>query len=296
MGKQCILAPSIRLLPKPQQRTYLCRMTPWIILGSALFITALLFYRRHAKQRKRKALLALPLTPKQRATVEKLVPLVRRLPEPMRRALEGKINLFLDQIAFRGQNGLEVTDDMRLSIAAQACLLVVNSPVWYDTLRNVLIYPSAFLTHRNTHDGHLVHENSHATLGESWARGPVILSWDHALHGGLDAEDGHNVVIHEFAHQLDGLSGHTNGIPLLRKGQAYAGWESAMLEAFDDQVQRVENGERTLIDPYGATSHQEFFAEAIVTFFERPRAMRDQMPALYEQLATLLALDPARWD
>jgi Mlc titration factor MtfA (ptsG expression regulator) len=270
-------------------------MTPWIILGLALLGAAFLLLRRYSKRRKREQLLASPLTAEQRATVERLVPLVRRLPEPTRRALEGKINLFLDHITFRGQNGLEVSEDMELSIAAQACLLVVNSPVWYDTLRNVLIYPSAFLTNRNTHDGHFVHENSHATLGESWARGPVILSWDHALHGGLDAEDGHNVVIHEFAHQLDGLSGHTNGIPILRKGQAYAGWERAMLDAFEDQVQRVENGERTLIDPYGASSHQEFFAEAIVTFFERPRAMRDQMPALYEQLAKLLALDPAQW-
>ncbi|MBB3033487.1 M90 family metallopeptidase [Alteriqipengyuania lutimaris] len=270
-------------------------MTLWIILGIALLIAAFLLYRRISKQRKRRALLASSLTPKQRAVVERLVPLVRRLPAPVRSALEGKINLFLDQITFRGQNGLEVSEDMKLSIAAQACLLVVNSPVWYDTLRNVLIYPSAFLTNRDTHDGNFVHENRHATLGESWARGPVILSWDHALQGGLDAEDGHNVVIHEFAHQLDGLSGHTNGIPILRKGQAYAGWERAMLDAFEDQVQRVENGQPTLIDPYGATSHQEFFAEAIVTFFERPRAMREQMPALYDQLAKLLALDPAEW-
>ena len=270
-------------------------MTLWIILGIALLIAAFLLYRRISKQRKREGLLASPLAPDQRATVERLVPLVRRLPQQTRRALEGKMALFLDQITFRGQNGLEVSEDMKLSIAAQACLLVVNSPVWYDTLRNVLIYPSAFLTHRDTHDGYFVHENRHATLGESWARGPVILSWDHALQGGLDAEDGHNVVIHEFAHQLDGLSGHTNGIPLLRKGQAYAGWERAMLDAFEDQVQRVENGHPTLIDPYGASNHQEFFAEAIVTFFERPRAMRDQMPALYDQLAKLLALDPAQW-
>ena len=271
-------------------------MTPWIILGIALLGAAFALYRGYAKRRRRRALLASALSAEQRATVEKLVPLVRRLPEPTRAALEGKINLFLDQITFRGQNGLEVSDDMRLSIAAQACLLIVNSPVWYDTLRNVLIYPSAFLTNRDTHDGQFVHENTHATLGESWARGPVILAWDHALQGGLDAKDGHNVVIHEFAHQLDGLSGHTNGIPLPRKGQAYAGWEKAMLDAFQDQVRRVENGQSTLIDPYGATSHQEFFAEAIVTFFERPLAMRDQMPALYEQLARLLALDPAQWD
>ncbi len=270
-------------------------MAPWIILGIALLVAAFVLYRGYAKQRRREKVLASSLTPEQRATVERLVPLVRRLPPDMRSALEGKINLFLEQITFRGENGVEVTEDMKLSIAAQACLLVVNSPVWYETLRTVLLYPSAFLTNRDTHDGFVVYENKHATLGESWPRGPVILSWDHALHGGLDAEDGHNVVIHEFAHQLDGLSGQTNGIPLLRKGQAYAGWERAMLDAYQDQVQRVENGESTLIDPYGASNHQEFFAEAIVTFFERPRAMRDQMPALYEQFATLLALDPAGW-
>jgi len=271
-------------------------MTPWIILALPLLVAAFLLYRRYSKQRKRKALLASSLTTQQRAVVEKLVPLVRRLPPQVRSALEGKMNLFLDQITFRGQNGVEVTEEMELSIAAQACLLVVNSPVWYDTLRNVLLYPSAFLTNRDTHGDGVVYENQHATLGESWARGPVILSWDHALQGGLDAEDGHNVVIHEFAHQLDSLSGHTNGIPLLRKGQTYAGWERAMLDAYQDQVQRVQNGERTLIDPYGASNHQEFFAEAIVTFFERPRELRDQVPALYDQLATLLALDPAGWD
>ncbi|NCP18594.1 MAG: zinc-dependent peptidase [Erythrobacter sp.] len=270
-------------------------MTLWIILGIVLLVAAGLLYRRFARHRRRKALLASSLTPEQRAVVEKLVPLVRRLPPPVRASLEGKMNLFLDQITFRGQNGVEVTEDMKLSIAAQACLLIVNSPVWYDTLRNVLLYPSAFLTNRDTHGDGVVYENQHATLGESWARGPVILSWDHALQGGLDAEDGHNVVIHEFAHQLDGLSGHTNGIPLLRKGQTFAGWERAMLDAYEDQVRRIEHGERTLIDPYGATNHQEFFAEAIVTFFERPREMREQMPALYDQLATLLALDPAQW-
>ena len=270
-------------------------MTPWLVLGLIALIAAILLYRHYARLRKRRALLATPLTPTQRAAVEQLVPLVRKLPDPLRMALEGKINLFLDQVMFRGQNGIEVTEAMRLSIAAQACILIVNSPVWYDTLRNILIYPSAFLTQRGAHDGHLIHENNHATLGESWARGPVILSWDHALQGGLDPEDGHNVVIHEFAHQLDGLSGHTDGIPILRKGQAYAGWEAAMLDAYHDHVARLERGEHTLIDPYGATNHEEFFAEAIVTFFERPQALRREEPALYGQLAQLLALDPAAW-
>ncbi|MCL4673023.1 MAG: zinc-dependent peptidase [Sphingomonadaceae bacterium] len=270
-------------------------MSPWLVLSLPLLIAAALVLRHLSKRRRRKTLLETPLTPEQRAVVERLVPLVRRLPPPLRHSLEGKMNLFMDQVTFRGQNGLEVTEAMQLSIAAQACLLVVNSPAWYDTLRNVLIYPSTFVARHDVHDGLLVHEASHANLGESWARGPVVLSWDAALHGGLVADDGHNVVIHEFAHQLDGLSGHTNGIPVLRKGQAYAGWEQAMLDAYHDHVERLERGEPTLIDPYGATNHQEFFAEAIVTFFERPKALKREEPALYAQLAQLLALDPAQW-
>jgi MtfA peptidase len=270
-------------------------MSPWFVLSIPLLVAAALVFRHLSKRRRRKQLLATPLTPEQRAVVEQLVPLVTRLPAPLRHSLEGKMNLFMDQVTVRGQNGLEVSEAMQLSIAAQACLLVVNSPVWYDTLRNVLVYPSAFLTGRNTHDGHFVHHTNHANLGESWARGPVVLSWDDALQGGLVADDGHNVVIHEFAHQLDGLSGHTDGIPVLRQGQAYAGWEKAMLEAYQDHVERLERGEPTLIDPYGATNHEEFFAEAIVTFFERPRELRREEPALYAQLAELLALDPAQW-
>lgn len=266
---------------------------PFLLAG--LLIAAAVWLRGHLRLRKRARILATTLTAEQRRVVDQLVPIVRHLPEPLRAKLEGKINLFLDQVTFRGQNGLEVSEAMRLSIAAQACLLVVNSPAWYETLRNVLIYPSAFRARRATHDGYVVHDNSFAMLGESWARGPVILSWDHALQGGLDPEDGHNVVIHEFAHQLDGLSGHTNGIPVLRKGQAYAGWEKAMLDAFDEHVTRVERGHSTLIDPYGATNHEEFFAEAIVTFFEKPKALHREEPALYRELSHLLALDPAGW-
>ncbi|MEM6857663.1 MAG: M90 family metallopeptidase [Pseudomonadota bacterium] len=252
--------------------------------------------RRRTRRKRREALLAAPLTPDQRAVVEQLVPLVRRLPTDLRLKLEGKINLFLDQITFRGKNGLEVSEPMRLSIAAQACLLIVNSPVWFETLRNVLVYPSAFRALRPVHDGFLVRETSHAMLGESWVRGPVVLAWDSALEGGLDESDGYNVVIHEFAHQLDSLTGHTNGIPILRKGQAYARWEAAMLDAFHSHVGRVQAGEPTLIDPYGATNHEEFFAEAIVVFFEKPRELAAQEPALYAQLSQLLAIDPARWN
>ena len=271
-------------------------MTGFLILLAIGLVIAGLAYRHWSKRRRRKRLLAAPLTPEQRAVTLRLVPVLRRLPADLRPKLEGKINLFLDQVTFRGINGLEVTNEMRLSIAAQACLLIVNSPDWYATLRNVLVYPSAFRADRDSHDGQVVHEDRRGLLGESWARGPVVLSWDHALYGGLKEDDGENVVIHEFAHQLDALTGHTNGIPLLSKGQVYAGWEEAMLDAFNRHLERVEAGLDTLIHPYGATNHEEFFAEAIVTFFEKPRAMLREEPALYAQMAELLALDPARWN
>lgn len=268
--------------------------SPFLLLG--LLIVAVLLYRHFALRRKRERLLAAPLTSEQRTIVWELVPIVRRMPASLRPKLEGKMNMFLDQITFHGNNGLEVTERMKLSIAAQACLPIVNSPVWYNTLRTILIYPSAFRANRNTHDGNVVHEDDIGSLGESWDRGPVVLSWDDALRGGLDPGDGHNVVIHEFAHQLDALTGHTNGVPILRKGQAFAGWEKAMLDAFQDHVGRVESRRPTMVDAYGARNHQEFFAEAIVTFFEKPEDLRGGEPALYAQLAKLLALDPAQWD
>ncbi|MEO1731151.1 MAG: M90 family metallopeptidase [Pseudomonadota bacterium] len=264
-------------------------------LGIFLILGAPFWLRAHLRRRKRERLLATPLSPEQRMALDRLVPLVNRMPSDLQARLEGKINLFLDQITLHGKNGIEISEAMRLSIAAQACLPIVNSPVWYDTLRTVLVYPSTFTAGRETHDGLIVHDRTTALLGESWTRGPVVLSWDHALEGGLNPDDGHNVVIHEFAHQLDSLTGHTNGIPILRKGQAYAGWEGAMLDAYHAHAERVESGHKTLIDPYGATNHQEFFAEAVVTFFEKPQALRRSEPSLYAQLSELLALDPAAW-
>ena len=140
------------------------------------------------------------------------------MPNTLRPALEGKINLFLNRVEFIGCDGQEVTEDMRLAIAAQACLLVVNNDQWYDTLRTILIYPGAFQSRQERYDGYVVTEENSVRLGESWARGPVILSWPHSEQGALNAEDGHNVVLHEFAHQIDALSGHTDGAPLMNQG------------------------------------------------------------------------------
>lgn len=255
------------------------------------------FLRRNWQQKQHQAaLLATTLTADDWQAVVRLVPITARLPEALQAQLQGKMNLFLDQVTFHGCDGLEVTDDMMLSIAAQASLLVVNSPVWYRNLTTVLIYPNAFKSMNVVHDGYVVTERETVRAGESWTRGPVILSWAHTEQGAANDRDGHNVVLHEFAHQLDDLSGQTDGAPVMADGQDFAGWERAFLAAYDRHVKAVERGRRTVLDAYGAQNHEEFFAVAIEAFFEKPAQFYEDEPAIYGQISELLRLDPRAWD
>ncbi len=223
------------------------------------------------------------------------MPITRRLPEGLARALEGRINLFLDQVEFIGRGGLEVTDEMRLSIAAQACLLVVNTDTWFVNLRTILVYPGAFKSRRQRHNGFVVTEHETVRTGESWARGPVILSWAHSEQGAADPADGHNVVIHEFAHQVDDLSGRADGAPVMAPGQSFAEWARVFTGAHARLCARVERGESGVIDPYGCEGHEEFFAVAVEVFFEQPAALQAEEPEVYAQLSTLFRLDPVDW-
>lgn len=259
------------------------------------FIAAALAYRSWAKKSARAALLASPLAQQQREMVARQVPLTQRLPADLHSKLEGKVNLFLDQVDFIGCNGLEVTDEMRFSIAAQACLLVVNTDQWYDNLTTILVYPNAFKSRQRKQDGYVVTERETVRTGESWARGPVVLSWAHSRRGALDDTDGHNVVFHEFAHQLDDLSGHTDGVPPLGKGQSFVEWERAFLDAFENHARNVEHGHKTVIDAYGAEGHEEFFAVAVELFFERPKALKREAPQIYAQLVRFFRLEPQSW-
>ncbi|WP_372572451.1 M90 family metallopeptidase [Ruegeria jejuensis] len=266
-----------------------------IFFAILMLIAAALGYRYWSKKQARHKLLETPLSVAQRRTIEDLVPIVRRMPPELRAGLDGKVNLFLDQVDFIGCDGLEVTEDMRLSIAAQACLLVVNSELWYENLTTVLIYPNAFKSRQRRHSGYVVTEQEVVRTGESWDRGPVILSWAHSRQGGLNDHDGHNVVFHEFAHQIDDLSGRTNGVPILSEGQSFAEWERVFLTAYETHLRAVETGHRTVIDPYGAEGHEEFFAVSVEVFFERPQALKNDVPEVYEQLSKLFRLDPVAW-
>ncbi|QDC08385.1 zinc-dependent peptidase [Oceanicola sp. D3] len=269
---------------------------PTLIVLALLALAAVAYgLWKLAKRRARSALLASPLTEAQREVIAAKVPITRRLPEPLARALEGRINLFLDQVEFIGRGGLEVTEEMRLSIAAQACLLVVNTDTWFINLRTVLIYPGAFKSRRQSHNGFVVTEHETVRTGESWARGPVILSWAHSDAGAADDADGQNVVIHEFAHQIDDLSGRADGAPILGRDQSFAEWARVFTSAYERLCTRTERGERGVIDPYGCEGHEEFFAVAVEVFFEQPRALMAEEPEVYAQLSTLFELDPVEW-
>jgi len=264
----------------------------------ALIVCATIYFsvRIFLQKRRRKKLLATPLSSTHRAIAAKAVPLFNRLPSPLCSRLEGLVNLFLDQVTFIGCDGLKITEEMRVVIAAQASFLIVNKENrWYDTLRTIMLYPAAFTSKQTTRDGHLESEQSIARLGESWKRGPVILSWQHSAYGAFIDKDGHNVVMHEFAHQLDEQTGVTDGSPLLDENHKANDWAAAFQEAYNRHTQATKKGSATLIDAYGATAPAEFFAVVVELFFEKPGELKEDEPKVYDELAKYFRLNPVEW-
>ncbi|MEO0566109.1 MAG: M90 family metallopeptidase [Pseudomonadota bacterium] len=266
-----------------------------IVFCLLLAVLGLFTFRFWSNRQARMQAMETPLSAHERKVIAEMVPITKKLPADLHTSFEEKVQLFRHQIDFVGCNGLEVTEDMRLSIAAQACLLVVNSNAWYDNLRTVLIYPGAFKSRRMVQHGDLILEEESVRLGESWSRGPVVLSWPHVEQGGLNYKDGSNLVLHEFAHQFDDLSGDTDGVPLLRSGQCYAEWDEIFVKGYEDHVRQVEKGRRTFLDDYGATGPEEFFAVSVEVFFEKPKQLQREEPQIYAQLSNLFGLDPVTW-
>jgi Mlc titration factor MtfA (ptsG expression regulator) len=191
----------------------------------------------------------------------------------------------------------EVTEEMRLAIAAQAGLLVVNRPGdYYDRLQTILVYPTAFSTpvrEAVAHELEVVDEEER--VGESWGQGSVVLAWDSVLRGGYNHEDGLNVVLHEFAHQLDQANGEADGAPILRRAADYRAWARVFHAAYGRHLEDTRKERDTVLDEYGAEDPAEFFAVATETFFERPAALRDEYPELFAELEKFYGMDPREW-
>lgn len=229
--------------------------------------------------------------PEQWNRVEVRLPFLAYLPPGELPTLRQMALEFLAEKEVHGAEGLVVTDDMLLSIALQACLPVLHIGLdAYAGWVGIVVYPGDFVIPRSIvdEDG-VVHEYDDEVLGEAWEGGPVILSWsddDEAL-------DGINVVIHEFAHKLDMGNGEVDGFPALPPDMNPEAWVAAFQPAYDDFCQRVDDGEDTALDPYGADHPSEFFAVMSEAFFETPGLLRLEYPAVYAQLARYFRQDPA---
>jgi Mlc titration factor MtfA (ptsG expression regulator) len=197
--------------------------------------------------------------------------------------------LFLAEYQFSGAHGLEVTDAMRVSIAAQACLPILELGLdWYAGFSGIVVYPGDFRVRRTeTDEDGVVHEWDDELAGEAMPGGPVVLSWDATAH-----DPGMNVVIHEFAHKLDMLNGEADGLPPLHAGMDRAAWVAAFEEAYEGFCDAVERGRETWLDPYAGEHPSEFFAVISEAFFEDPVETRRRYPDVYDQLKLFYRQDP----
>lgn len=268
-----------------------------IILFSLVFSIALFWYlRKHVRRLRREKLFKMPLDASRIATLEKYVTIYSKLPQSLRDELHGHMNIFLNEKTFIGRDGIEITDEISVVVAGNACLLLLQGDKRRFTgFSSILIYPNAYVAHEVQHDGLLSTEKPSKRAGESWVRGPIVLSWENVRSGSINAEDGHNVVIHEFAHKLDEQSGHMNGLPVLKNASSHKEWNKVLSEEFDALHERAKRGGNKVLDEYGTVSPAEFFAVVSESFFEKPVQMKKRLPELYLQLQTFYNIDPASW-
>lgn len=264
----------------------------WISVALVALTAALLLPR----WRRRRALAA-PLSAARVDLLERAIPVYARLDDDLQRQLRQLVQQFLYDKKFVGCDGLTIDDDIRVTIAGQACLLLLNrfSRV-FPALHTILVYPGAFLVPRNVVDAAgVVTPGRQDLLGESWGDGRVVLAWDHVRRGAADWHDGQNVVLHEFAHQLDSESGSTNGAPYLGSRASYRSWSQVLARDFAALRADAMLRQHTVIDHYGATSPAEFFAVATETFYEKPWQMAERHPALFDEFAKYYRVDPRQW-
>ena len=248
------------------------------------------------RNRRRKRLLATPLPKAWWEIIDANVPMVREMDQLDRKAIGGIVQVLMHEKQFEGCDGLVMTDEIRLTVLAQAAILLLNRETsYYPTLKTIMVYPSTYFAdhQRVMPDGSVV-ESKQARLGESWYQGPLVLAWDNVQSSAHNHDDGKNVTLHEFAHQLDGIATGMDGAPRLPSRERYRSWARVLGAEYEQLVDKLHKGHKTKIDPYAATNPSEFFAVATEYFFEKPKAMKRHHPELYEELATFYQQDRAK--
>ncbi len=245
----------------------------------------------------RRKLLRQPLPPAWQEILEGCVPLYRQLPEPERTALEGHLQVFLAEKRFEGCGGLQVTEPMRVTVAAYACLPLLHDPAgYYPQLGTVVLYPRSFATPiRDSDPLGVVTETVEERLGESWQEGTVVLAWDAVEEILNGRSEGCNVIIHEFAHQIDARRGITDGEFPLAGPDSCRNWHDLLALVQQQQRNTRRRGRPAVLDPYAVSSAEELFAVASEYFFMRPVRLKANQPGLYAELQAIYGVDPAGW-
>jgi Mlc titration factor MtfA (ptsG expression regulator) len=266
-----------------------------LLIGGLAAVAAWGYYQSAGPRRKR--LRVRPIPAEWEPILEKNVALYRILPKELRRQLHGHMQVFLGEKDFEGCGGLVITEEMRVTIAGQACLLLLNRPTrYFPGLTAILVYPSAYVVESRRSDGYIqLPDDREIHLGESWSNGTLVLSWSDVHNTAHDVRDGHNLVLHEFAHQLDTEDGSGDGIPILDQQSKYFHWAEVLNREYEHLVKLTRMGKKDVIQAYGATNSAEFFAVATEAFFEKPILMHRKHPELYEELKDFYKLDPESW-
>jgi Mlc titration factor MtfA (ptsG expression regulator) len=279
-GWQPVLPRNTRL---PHVRTFTIRRLQSVVIFSLL------------KERRRRRLRARPFAKKWLTLIQRHVVFFHRLSAADREELLGHVQVFLAEKRFEGCSGFEITDEVRVTIAAQACLLLLHRRTdYFPQLLTILVYPLSYMVEEKRQVGeHLWEEGSVSRLGETGRRmGSLVLSWGAVKHGAADPSDGKNVVLHEFAHQLDFENDAADGVPGLATREQQLAWADVMRSEFVSLRAAEESGIPTLLNTYGATNPAEFFAVSVEAFFEQPLALRTNHPKLYAELRTYFQQDP----
>jgi hypothetical protein len=252
------------------------------------------------RARQREKILREPFPEAWARVLERNVKHYARLPDEQKAELRKLVQVFVAEKNWEGCGGLELDDEMKVTIAAQACLLVLARPHrLYDDVESIFVYPSAVMRPPPqqgvfVRSRELVASGPTALLGEAHVRGPVVLAWDRVLRDGKNPHDGHNLVYHEFAHKLDMEDGSPDGTPALETGSQLQRWREVCERSFLTLQRRTQRGERSFLDAYGATNEAEFFAVATEQFFDQPRELKRVEPDLYQILADFYRQDPER--
>lgn len=266
-----------------------------LVLGLSATTMMAFFIRKRTRKNALNKLYATPPPNSWPQTLDKTFPTIGKLTKPQRHQLFGYMQIFLAQTTFEGCGGLDLTEEMKITVAAQACTLLLGRETKvYPKLKTVILYPN---TYRSEAKGTFGGTNGQGSrLGESWDCGVVILAWNSVLGGARNMEDGQNVTFHEFAHQLDQEDGTADGAPILEERSAYSAWARVFNHEYNVLVDKTKRGHRSTMNQYGATNPAEFFAVATETFFEKPRQLKQKHPELYEELQHYYQIDPLLWE